>query len=232
MNQSRPAPLGPGDLVLSDFDGTIATVDVGVDIITRLDLAEAWELEHRWRRGEIGSQECLAGQWGLVRMPWAELREMLEGMPLDESFPDLVTLCRTRRADLVVLSDGLDLYAYPLLQRLGLEPCAARIPLQPPTECLPVFVNHGEWAPEGVKVTFPYHGTDCLRCGTCKTDHLLALKPRYRRLIYLGDGYSDHCPVRHADLVFARGHLAEYCRRESLPHYPLESFHQVLRVLA
>ena len=35
------APLGPGDLVLSDFDGTISLADTGLEMMTRLELPGA-----------------------------------------------------------------------------------------------------------------------------------------------------------------------------------------------
>ena len=37
-----------------------------------------------------------------------------------------------------------------------------------------------------------------------------------------GDGASDLCPAREADLVFARDHLAERCAAEGLPWRPLD----------
>ena len=231
MASPRFPPLSAGDLVLSDFDGTIARVDVGVEVITRLDLTEAWDLEFLWRRGEIGSRECLAAQWALVRLSAGELEALLASMPLDHAFPDFARACRRRGAALAVLSDGLDLYAYPALRRLGLEPCPGTVPLPPSDAGLPVFINHGEWTPQGVRVTYPYPASECGRCGNCKTHHLLALKPRYRRIIYVGDGHSDDCPVHHADVIFAREYLAEFCRAEGLPYLPFDDFRDVREAL-
>jgi 2-hydroxy-3-keto-5-methylthiopentenyl-1-phosphate phosphatase len=39
-----------------------------------------------------------------------------------------------------------------------------------------------------------------------------------------GDGPSDVCPAREADLVFARGHLAERCEQEGLEWRRLTDF--------
>ena len=224
-------PLGPGDLVLSDFDGTISLRDTGLETITRLQLAPAWELEERWRAGEIGSAECLARQWALVRLPEQELLALLDSMELDETFPAFVALCRERGADLAVLSDGLDLYADRMLHRLGLRPCVRPETFPPPDGCLALYTNHGEWTPQGVRVTFPCTERDCAACGTCKTARLRALRPGYRRLLYLGDGYSDMCAARHADVRFARSHLADYCREQGLTFWPFESFAEVIEAV-
>lgn len=232
MPSDLQPPLGPDDLVLSDFDGTITQKDTGVEIITRLGLEQAWELEYQWREGEISSTECLSGQWGMVRLPREKLYTLLDNMPLDEQFADFVELCQQQGAGLAVLSDGLDLYVERMLSRLGLRTCPGTVPLPSLRECLPVFVNHGEWTPAGVKLTFPFAWPGCDACGNCKTAHLFALRPRYRRVIYLGDGYSDMCPARYADVVFAKDHLADFCRRQQLPFYPFQSFSEVIQALA
>lgn len=224
-------PLGPGDLVLSDFDGTISLVDTGVEVIMRLRLAEAWELEERWRHGEIGSRECLAGQWALVRMGEPELLSLLDAIPLDETFVEFVNLCRERQADLAVLSDGLDLYVNRMLARLGLRACPGRVPLPPLSECLPTFANHGEWTDDGVRVTFPLTTRLCDACGNCKRAHLAALRPGHRRVIYIGDGYSDMCAAEHADVRFARNHLADFCQEQGLDYRPFACFAEVAAAL-
>lgn len=229
---SELIPLGPGDLVLSDFDGTITVRDTGLEVMNRVNDPAAWDLEYMWRRGEIGSQECLAAQWGLMRLTEAELFTVLDEMPLDESFPTFAALCRERGARLLIVSDGLDLYLFRLLRRLGLEGCPGSLPLAESEGCIPVFVNHGEWTPEGVRVEFPHADKECWECGNCKTRELLALRPGYRRVLYVGDGYSDMCSARHADVLFAKSHLADFCDREALPYHPFRSFADIAAVLS
>ncbi len=43
-----------------------------------------------------------------------------------------------------------------------------------------------------------------------------------------GDGPSDLCPAREADIIFARGHLAERCEEEGLEWRPLTDFATVI----
>ena len=43
-------------------------------------------------------------------------------------------------------------------------------------------------------------------------------------MLVFGDGASDLCPAREADLTFARGHLAERCAAEGLEWRPLADF--------
>jgi 2-hydroxy-3-keto-5-methylthiopentenyl-1-phosphate phosphatase len=47
-------------------------------------------------------------------------------------------------------------------------------------------------------------------------------------VVAFGDGASDLCPAREADLTFARGHLAERCAAEGLEWRELNDFGTVL----
>ena len=67
---------------------------------------------------------------------------------------------------------------------------------------------------------------DCPRCGprACKGAALRALRRPGEPVLVFGDGASDVCPAREADLTFARGHLAERCAAEGLEWRPLHDF--------
>ena len=47
----------------------------------------------------------------------------------------------------------------------------------------------------------------------------------------MGDGVSDRFGARYADVTFAKDHLAEHCRRESIPFLPYGNFDDVRRAL-
>jgi 2-hydroxy-3-keto-5-methylthiopentenyl-1-phosphate phosphatase len=227
-----PAPLGPGDLVFSDFDGTISVVDTGIAVVDALQLEGAWEIEHAWRRGEIGSMECLARQWAMVDLSRAGLDALLDSFELHADFVAFEALVRQRGASLAVVSDGLDYYVDRMLARLGLATCEGERVLEHPAGCIPRFANHAEVGPGGVQITFPHRTPVCAQCGNCKLHHLFELRPHFRRVIYLGDGHSDMCPARYADVLFARSHLAQDAARSGIPFIPFESFSDVLAVLA
>ncbi len=215
-----------GDLVLCDFDGTISLEDVGIAMINAVGDPKGWELEMMWRRGEIGSKECLAGQWALMNWPPEKLEAFLDTLPLDGGFTRLAELCRKRGAKLVVVSDGLDLYLFPMLRRLGINavpPGEARSPDD--VEC---YVNAASWRDGRVHVEFPYASDLCDLCANCKLEHLMRLRRHHRRVIYIGDGYSDRCPAKYADLVFAKAHLAEILEQERAPFIPFQRLDDVV----
>jgi 2-hydroxy-3-keto-5-methylthiopentenyl-1-phosphate phosphatase len=46
-------------------------------------------------------------------------------------------------------------------------------------------------------------------------------------IVYVGDGYSDQCPVRYADFVFAKRHLRTYCQRQNITFFEFNHFGDV-----
>jgi 2-hydroxy-3-keto-5-methylthiopentenyl-1-phosphate phosphatase len=237
--RSTDTRLRAGDLLISDFDGTITVIDTGLAFFEALDLAGAWEVEWEWRRGEINSMECLQRQWALVNLSAAELFAFVDGLELDPDFPALVRLCHERRAGFIVVSDGLDFYLDRLLRRAGFEPCdgdrvveltAALSEGQAP-DCLPRFVNHAVVTDHRITVEFPCRVAECSACGNCKAAHLFRLRPHFRRVFYLGDGHSDMCAARFADVIFAKEHLLEFCREQGIAHLPFETLGEVVAAI-
>ncbi len=211
-------PLNSRDLVLLDFDGTVSLEDHGLAAMERYSPVEGWEIEMRWRRGEISSMECLRRQYGLLELAPEEFAAFVDSVKLDASFPELVALCREKRAALAILSDGLDLYVNRHLEREGLSD-------------LEVYSNHAWFEGRKIQVQFPHRSEQCAQCGNCKTAHLFRLRRGRDRTIYIGDGYSDLCPARYADVVLAKDVLAETMAREGRRYYPFADLSEVIRTL-
>ncbi len=228
----RPAPLASGDLVLCDFDGTISAEDVGLKAITLLGDQRAWDLEERWRRGEITSRECLAGQWGLVDWPLDRLLALFDSIGLDEGFQDLWRLVLDRGARFLILSDGLDLYLDRMILRLGHRACDGLLALGDNFGvCVPRFANHAEYREGRLELSFPCVSDFCDQCANCKLAHLMLLRPHFRRVIYIGDAHSDVCAAKYADVVFAKSHLADHFAEERLSFVRFETLADVAAVL-
>lgn len=230
-SRAAPLPLGEDDLVFCDFDGTISVIDTGIAVIDALDLDEAWEIEHIWRRGEIDSMECLARQWEMVRLSPADLYALIDSFALHEDFPRFHDLLKERGASIVVVSDGLDFYVDRMLGRFGYQTCPGEAVLQRRHDCIPRFANHAIVSEEGVHIEFPHRTPICAQCGNCKLHHLFELRPHFRRIIYVGDGHSDMCPAKYADMLFARSHLAADAASRGIEYYPFESFGDIISVL-
>jgi 2-hydroxy-3-keto-5-methylthiopentenyl-1-phosphate phosphatase len=46
-------------------------------------------------------------------------------------------------------------------------------------------------------------------------------------IVYAGDGFSDRCPVRYADFVFAKRQLIKHCQEQNITFFEFNNFGDV-----
>lgn len=200
-----------------DFDGTIATRDIGDDLIDRFGVREPWHTMLLEGRLPIRDYWCAVTETVDVERMERELERYLREIPIDPGFVRLVALAEEIGAPLTVVSDGFDLYIEPFLRAHGVE-------LRPNS----VICNSASVVDGRLALRFP-HGADGCTCpsAVCKRNVVLLRAEPEARIIYIGDGLSDCCPARHADVIFAKKRLAAYCNAERLPHYPFATLDDV-----
>jgi 2-hydroxy-3-keto-5-methylthiopentenyl-1-phosphate phosphatase len=204
--------------VFVDFDGTISVGDT-TDLILEGFADPAWRtIEADWVAGRIGSRECLARQIDLVRASPDALDTFARDAAIDPHFSQFAALCGAHRLPLTVVSDGLDRIAIAMLARAGID--------------VPVIANHLEWLGGARwRLGFPHGREDCrAAAGNCKCMALAAEPDALRVLV--GDGRSDFCAAATADLVIAKGALAEHCRRSGIGYEPFANFADASAILA
>lgn len=217
-------------LIFSDFDGTIAQNDVGDMLFKTFGNWPVCEkLVQLWLRGEISSRECMEREAVTTRLTREQLDAFCDAQTLAPGFIEFAEFCRQRNWPLIVLSDGLDYYIQRVLLRYGLD--------------LPVLANHLEFVPpDRIALSFPYFESRRLfrkkmncrdgQCGNCKGYHVRRLAKSGERIVYIGDGYSDRCGAREADLVFAKRDLAKWCKENQIAYWNFDDFTQLLKLLA
>jgi len=214
----RPASEN-GLILFCDFDGTIATQDVGNRLFHYFSEGKSEEPVARWQADQIDSRQCLLEEAMLIKdLTEGELHQFIDGFEIDPGFAPFVALCAERGLPLYILSDGLDIYIHRLLSRYGLGE-------------LPVLANRA-WLDHGrISIHWPYLNHSCGFCGNCKGYHVRRLKQPGQKALYIGDGKSDLCAVPEADFVFAKGFLAEYCRQENIEFLPFDNFSTITKLL-
>ena len=50
-------------------------------------------------------------------------------------------------------------------------------------------------------------------------------------IVFIGEGYSDRCPARYADIVFAKDELLSYCQQENISYFEYQSFSDITKRL-
>ena len=162
-----------------------------------------WQtIEGRLRDGEVTLLEAMDEEFRHVRATEAEvIAYVVAEAGIRPGFAEFVRWLAERGDRLIVVSAGFRVLIDPILQKAGLGD-------------LHVHAGDALFSPAGTILSYPPSSKECVSgCGHCKSETIAAHGPFAGPVVYLGDGYSDRCAAGEADIVFARGGLAEYLDR-------------------
>lgn len=202
--------------IFCDFDGTVCPSDVGENFFRTFAPDDAQRIVEQYFREEISAPELLRQECAAAKGVTLEAFDrFVDGFGIDPFFAPFVAFCESHGAPIVVVSDGLDRYVRRLLDKAGLER-------------IPAYANHVTFPQGGgCVVEFPHTDAECDRCGHCKRNRMLTTSGDEDVIVYVGDGYSDRCPVRYADIVFARRHLIPFCQEQNISYHDFRHFRDV-----
>jgi 2-hydroxy-3-keto-5-methylthiopentenyl-1-phosphate phosphatase len=218
--RQHPAPPAAGPLrrllAFLDYDGTATTRECN-EVVLQALVGDAWRpFEDEVRAGRLSHAECFSRQIGLVEAPRAQLLgAMVDAAEPAPGLAEFLAALRAGGGRAVVVSAGFREVIEAVWRRHDLpavELAASELD----------SAGQDEGPPQ--RVAYSPRLGDCPRCGpaSCKAALLRALRRPGDVVWVFGDGASDLCPAREADLVFARGHLAELCAAEGLASRALD----------
>jgi len=202
-----------------DFDGTITTQDVGAAFLNTFGIPEEIErIVKDWIDEKITSPQS----WHLMLATIPKFDEeifnqFLSKMNIDSTFKKFVEYCKSNEIEIRILSDGLDLYIKKILARENLNDIKFY--------CNKTSIN----SERKISVQFPFGDEECKFCGNCKRNHILTTSADDDYTIYIGDGYSDKCPIEYCDFIFAKDSLLKYCEVNRITYFPFKNFDDVTR---
>ena len=199
----------------SDFDGTIATVDVGNTVLEKF-AGPIWEgFSEAYVKGEINSQICLSSQYAEFRGTKDEFTEFIMTLDIDPFFKSFYEEVKRNGDELIILSDGMRQYIDILLAKYGIENVDVRS-------------NSMDFEGNKVKLTFPYLTPGCdVDMANCKCSHIM---DNGHRKVYIGDGVSDACAARKTDVIYAKvdRNLKSILESEGRDVIPFQTFEDVM----
>lgn len=204
--------------IFVDFDGTITKQDT-CSAMVKLFAIGAWEeLNRLWEDKKLSTAECARQTFQLMKATPADLRQLLDGIEIDEDFPDFLAFCRERGYQVTVVSDGYDFNIKAIFARYKIE--------------VDYYANKLSYdVKKGFAIESPFEDSSCRDCGTCKTALIKRLSSSGDRIVYIGDGHSDKCPVQAADVVFAKGFLYKYCLENGIKVSPFRTFRDIKQTM-
>lgn len=203
--------------IICDFDGTITRQDTTDLVLERLADRRWAALQDAWLAGKLSGADCMTGQIALVGGSQAELDAVLDSVQLDPGFAEFVAWCEAFGFPISIVSDGVDRFIDRILTRAGLDRVTAT-------------ANRLEGEAGAWRLELPWRERDCAAgSGVCKC--AVSAAGEARPMVYVGDGRSDFCVSARADIVFAKGALADHCAAHGRSYYPFDTFHDVRRRL-
>ncbi|MBX9685519.1 MAG: MtnX-like HAD-IB family phosphatase [Candidatus Obscuribacterales bacterium] len=201
--------------VFCDFDGTITRRDTVDFLLSELALPEWEEIEEQWVKGEIGARECMSRQVALIQGGWGKVRELLDTLNLTEGVHDFVNWCRSKNIPFVVVSDGIDRVIEYILSKNGIQPDA-------------VYANH---LIEDSAGAFSLQASSRPRLANCQSGvckcRLVGQQAYQMIRVVVGDGRSDFCWSKEADLLYSKGKLSEFCLAEGIGYNDFNTFFDI-----
>jgi len=202
-------------VVFFDFDNTISTCDVFDNMLPRFSQDDLWiDLEEKWKDGKIGSRACLEGQLKGLSITRQSLDDYLAGIKIDPYFKVIVKALAAREVKTFVLSDNFDYILKRILHLNGIKN-------------LKIYSNKLLMSKNELVPRFPYSSRKCQICAHCKTKNLLANVNKDSIIIYIGDGRSDICPSKYADIVFAKDELLDFFKAKNLTCFSYKNLKDV-----
>ncbi len=215
-------PLQPGQpplAILVDYDGTIAQTDVADKILLRF-LGEQYEVDDAaYTAGLVGSRTLYTSEVKFLPGTPDEVSALAADQPLDPTFAPFVAMALGLGVPVEVVSDGFGFYIEPALARLGVPK-------------IPVVAARTIFDGQSASMEFPFGHPDCLVCGTCKRQRVLAHQAAGRTVVLVGDGASDFYAAAFSDLIFAKPPLIDLCRANAWAFTPWHDFTEVEAWLA
>lgn len=216
MNMRKP-------VVFCDFDGTITLTDNVVELFMHFRPEGAEAILRRTTAGECSIRAGVEALFALLPSSLRpEMVDFIQGqMKIRSGMQELLDFCRENEIEFLVTSGGLDFILYPALQPYGIPPER-------------IFCNTTDFSDSHIRIRSAHPCDELCHsdCGMCKSTVMRQYPQEDYYRIMIGDSITDFAGAAFADLIFARSHLEEECRRLQMPHLPFETFHDVVRQLS
>lgn len=199
-------------IYLIDFDGTISIQDTLVTLVKKF-----YPIKYlRWGQLLIQGTYTIA-DWLKAFEKHFEIRqelydEALKKITIDPTFGDFI-----QNKEVRIVSGGFDYNINFILNNFELTPPK-------------IYSNHLEFIQNAkISIKFPYFNEECGKCGVCKKNIVLKYQKEYNQVIMIGDGITDLCAAKSADLVYAKEgtFLNKKLTRLKIPHTTFKFFSEI-----
>jgi len=197
-----------------DFDGTITKKDSCIAVAKAFAKGNWENIDSRWQNKELTTKEAARETFRMFETDKEKFTQfLLDEIEIDDYFITFFKHCTKMGYKMYILSDGYDFHIKTILEKYNID--------------LPYYANKLMISDNKFDLETIYSSIDCNQCGTCKTQLIKKLRPNKGLTVYIGDGYSDMCAAKNADIIFAKNALLSYCRENHIPAQEFDNFSKI-----
>ncbi|GHJ84211.1 hypothetical protein NliqN6_0613 [Naganishia liquefaciens] len=225
-------------VVLSDWDGTITTMDSNDFLTDNLGLGyqKRREMNKEVLTGATTFRDSFREMLKSVcdnGHNFQECQDILrKNIKLDPGFKNFYRWCRENNVPVIIVSSGMAPIIRAVLTNLISEEEASSI------DIIANDVEYLDDAKSGDKWEIVYRHPES-GFGHDKSKAILPYRDLAHKptLFFCGDGVSDMSAAKHADLLFVKemangdSDLAAYCKEQDIDHVSFKDFNKVLEVV-
>ncbi|WP_158080496.1 MtnX-like HAD-IB family phosphatase [Alkalithermobacter paradoxus] len=205
-------------IVICDFDGTITVEDTCTSMAKKFAKGDYRKLENMWIEGKYDAAHISQKILDMMDVNENELKDYIKSIKIDPHFKDFIKYIRENALEFYILSDGFDFNIDTILEENGIDGLMS-------------FSNIITFEEDKIRAMFPNKNEECAKCGNCKSNIIKDINIDNKKVIYIGDGYSDRCASKLGDHIFAKGELAHYLTNKGIEFYSYTTFKDIIDVM-
>ncbi len=202
--------------LITDFDGTITTKDIGNTLCLHYGLTTPTKIEQAYAV-KADAREWMKEHFGRVKTTQKEFEgTILKHAIVRKGFRELMLYANKNDIPFEIASGGLDIYIKPVLKAYDCQD-------------IKVLSVKGVIKPEGIETSFTdYNG---LSMEEFKKSRVELYQKQGRKVIFFGDGPGDFDAACTADIVFATDRLEKLLLQKNIKHYHFEDYTEALALV-
>jgi 2,3-diketo-5-methylthio-1-phosphopentane phosphatase len=178
------------------------------------------EIESKLLQREITLYEVMQNEIDLLKISEDQFDTFIvENIDLTPRFKEFLSWISTKNIDFLVISGGFDRTINLIFKKFRIK-------------SVKYYANKVSFSQNRMNVEFPFFNDECGKCPSCKDMIFRGCHKIYRRVIVIGDGLSDCCVARRADLVYAKSYLAKFCEENDISYIPYNDFEDIISSLS
>lgn len=205
-------------IFLVDFDRTITLNDSTDELLNQFNPNLVKEYQDKFRKGELRVRDYIKGLLESLEITESQYADAVsKKLVIDPFFKEFIQLGYEMR----IVSAGTYENILPNFKKEGIE-----IPIEH------IYSNKISFVDKNIKISFP-HDNENSDEGICKKTILKKYKMQYKKVYFIGDGYSDIGAASEADFVFAKKgrYLEKYCTQKNIKFFSYDSFLDIIEYI-